>query len=220
MPCSGRNAFFRMPGESAGRTVRRVDIDSGYRLLQSACHRMDVTMMPYNRATSLLAFGWAAAVCGLAAAQSPAPAPVVRRDVPYATPTIDMETIFRDVAKSLGWVHRHIGEHGGDPARILVMGHCPPRATACPKTGSDLGKWLSETTVFLGLRHDSRILPGGSEFPRPARRHAIFRGPPLGAGSFVLAFDMGFAVRVDVHMERHWMAANGAVLDVVLVCSG
>ncbi|MFM9965525.1 MAG: alpha/beta hydrolase [Planctomycetaceae bacterium] len=34
-----------------------------------------------------------------------------------------METIIRDVAKSLGWVHKHIAEHGGDPKRILVMGH-------------------------------------------------------------------------------------------------
>ena len=38
-------------------------------------------------------------------------------------PDVDMETIIRDVAKSLGWVHRHIAEHGGDPKRILVMGH-------------------------------------------------------------------------------------------------
>jgi arylformamidase len=140
-------------------------------------------MSSLNRASSLLALGWVAAVCGLAAAQSPAPAPEVRRDVPYATPpldrqmldihappaakdlpvifyihgggwqhgdksevaekpkaftdrgflfvstnyrllpTVDMETIFRDVATSLGWVHRHIGEHGGDPGRIFVMGH-------------------------------------------------------------------------------------------------
>ena len=38
-------------------------------------------------------------------------------------PDVDMETIIRDVAKSLGWVHRHIAGHGGDPKRILVMGH-------------------------------------------------------------------------------------------------
>jgi acetyl esterase/lipase len=38
-------------------------------------------------------------------------------------PNVEMETIFRDVAKSLGWVHKHIAAHGGDPQRILVMGH-------------------------------------------------------------------------------------------------
>lgn len=38
-------------------------------------------------------------------------------------PEVDMETIIRDVAKSLGWVHKHIAERGGDPKRIFVMGH-------------------------------------------------------------------------------------------------
>ncbi len=38
-------------------------------------------------------------------------------------PGVEMETIFRDIAKSMHWVHNHIAEHGGDPNRILVMGH-------------------------------------------------------------------------------------------------
>jgi arylformamidase len=38
-------------------------------------------------------------------------------------PAVDMGTIVHDVAKSLGWVHRHIAEHGGDAQRIFVMGH-------------------------------------------------------------------------------------------------
>lgn len=38
-------------------------------------------------------------------------------------PNVDMDTIIRDVAKAAGWVHRHIGEYGGDPNQMLVMGH-------------------------------------------------------------------------------------------------
>ena len=38
-------------------------------------------------------------------------------------PNVEMQTIFRDIAKSIRWVHDHIGEHGGDPKRMLVMGH-------------------------------------------------------------------------------------------------
>ncbi len=38
-------------------------------------------------------------------------------------PKVDMGTIIRDVAKSIRWVHDHIAEHGGDPNRLLVMGH-------------------------------------------------------------------------------------------------
>jgi arylformamidase len=38
-------------------------------------------------------------------------------------PKVEMETIFRDVAKSIGWVHKNISAHGGDPNRLFVMGH-------------------------------------------------------------------------------------------------
>ena len=38
-------------------------------------------------------------------------------------PKVDMEAIVRDVAKSIHWVHDHIAEFGGDPDRLLVMGH-------------------------------------------------------------------------------------------------
>jgi acetyl esterase/lipase len=38
-------------------------------------------------------------------------------------PDVDMETIVRDVAHSIRWVHDHVAEYGGDPNRLLVMGH-------------------------------------------------------------------------------------------------
>ena len=38
-------------------------------------------------------------------------------------PGVDMGTIVRDVASALGWVHRNIATHGGDPTRLFVMGH-------------------------------------------------------------------------------------------------
>jgi acetyl esterase/lipase len=38
-------------------------------------------------------------------------------------PQVDMDTIIRDIAASIHWVHAHIAEYGGDPDRILVMGH-------------------------------------------------------------------------------------------------
>jgi acetyl esterase/lipase len=38
-------------------------------------------------------------------------------------PNVDMATIVRDVAKSIRWVHGHIAEYGGDPKRLLIMGH-------------------------------------------------------------------------------------------------
>jgi arylformamidase len=38
-------------------------------------------------------------------------------------PSVDMSTLIRDVARSIRWVHDHIAEHGGDPNRLLIMGH-------------------------------------------------------------------------------------------------
>jgi len=38
-------------------------------------------------------------------------------------PSVDMATIVRDVAKSVRWVHDHIADYGGDPKRLVIMGH-------------------------------------------------------------------------------------------------
>ncbi len=38
-------------------------------------------------------------------------------------PNVEMLSIFQDVSKSLGWVHKNIAKHGGDPSRIIVGGH-------------------------------------------------------------------------------------------------
>jgi acetyl esterase/lipase len=38
-------------------------------------------------------------------------------------PDVEMGAIVRDVAKAVGWVHKNIARHGGDPTRIFVMGH-------------------------------------------------------------------------------------------------
>jgi arylformamidase len=38
-------------------------------------------------------------------------------------PSVDMATIVRDIAKSVCWVHDHIASYGGDPNRLIIMGH-------------------------------------------------------------------------------------------------
>jgi len=38
-------------------------------------------------------------------------------------PTVSMEILMEDIARSLAWVHRHIAEHGGNPKHIIVGGH-------------------------------------------------------------------------------------------------
>lgn len=38
-------------------------------------------------------------------------------------PHVEMGELIRDVAKAVGWTHKHVAEHGGDPAKLFVMGH-------------------------------------------------------------------------------------------------
>ncbi|MFN7843058.1 MAG: alpha/beta hydrolase [Pirellula sp.] len=38
-------------------------------------------------------------------------------------PDVEMDAIVNDVAESIGWVHHNIAEYGGDPSRLLIMGH-------------------------------------------------------------------------------------------------
>src|SRR3954451_10718803 len=38
-------------------------------------------------------------------------------------PHVDMGTIVRDIARSIRWIHDHVAEYGGDPRRLLIMGH-------------------------------------------------------------------------------------------------
>lgn len=38
-------------------------------------------------------------------------------------PKVVMGDLIHDVAKSVGWVHAHAAEYGGDPHRLFIMGH-------------------------------------------------------------------------------------------------
>lgn len=38
-------------------------------------------------------------------------------------PSVEMDAITKDVGSALGWVHKNIAKYGGDPSRLLVMGH-------------------------------------------------------------------------------------------------
>ena len=70
--------------------------------------------------------GWAA---GSKAAVDHKPAVFVEKGFVFVAmnyrfvPAVTMDEIVRDVARSVGWVHRNIADHGGDPRRLLLMGH-------------------------------------------------------------------------------------------------
>jgi arylformamidase len=64
-------------------------------------------------------------------------------------PDVDMATIVRDIAKSIHWVHDHIGEHGGDPERLFVMGHSAGAQLAALVSIDD--RYLKAEGLSLGI---------------------------------------------------------------------
>jgi arylformamidase len=64
-------------------------------------------------------------------------------------PGVDMATIVRDVARSIHWVHDHIAEYGGDPKRLLVMGHSAGAQLAALICTDD--RYLKEEGLSLSI---------------------------------------------------------------------
>ena len=64
-------------------------------------------------------------------------------------PNVDMETIVRDVAKSVHWIYDHIADHGGDPKRIFVMGHSAGAQLAALICTDD--RYLKAEGISLGI---------------------------------------------------------------------
>jgi arylformamidase len=64
-------------------------------------------------------------------------------------PNVEMGVIIRDIAKSIRWVHDHIAEHGGDPQRLLVMGHSAGAQLAALVCTD--GRYLKAEGLSLGI---------------------------------------------------------------------
>jgi acetyl esterase/lipase len=64
-------------------------------------------------------------------------------------PNVVMGDIIRDVAKSIRWVHDHIAEYGGDPERLLVMGHSAGAQLAAIVCVDE--RYLKENGLSLGI---------------------------------------------------------------------
>ncbi|MBM3997233.1 MAG: alpha/beta hydrolase [Planctomycetes bacterium] len=64
-------------------------------------------------------------------------------------PKVDMETLTRDVAKAIRWVHEHIAEHGGDPKRLLIMGHSAGAQLAALICTDE--RWLKEEGLSFAI---------------------------------------------------------------------
>ena len=64
-------------------------------------------------------------------------------------PSVDMGTLFRDVAKAFSWMEQHIAEYGGDPKRVLVGGHSAGAQLAAIICTDD--RYLKENGNLFGV---------------------------------------------------------------------
>ncbi len=64
-------------------------------------------------------------------------------------PDVDMATLTRDVARSVRWVHDHVAEFGGDPQRLIVMGHSAGAQLAALLCTDD--RYLKEEGLSLAI---------------------------------------------------------------------
>ncbi len=67
-------------------------------------------------------------------------------------PDVEMQTIVNDVAESIGWVHQNISDHGGDPSRLLIMGH-----SAAPSSPLSFAPITAIWNVSPSLCHPSNF---------------------------------------------------------------
>ena len=104
--------------------------------------------------------------------------PINYRFVPHVT----MDTIVRDVAKSVGWVHANISRYGGDPNRVFLMGH---------SAGAQLAALLCTDTRYIEAQGVPRssikgcVPVDGDTYDVPlqvatstARRNSLKQPPP------------------------------------------
>ena len=119
--------WFAMPGRAAEPKVHR---DLAYAEPKDAKQTLDVYAPGVGKALPVVVWihggGWQA---GDKKEVDEKPQAFVDKGFVFVSvnyrllPSVDMATIVRDVAKSIRWVHDHIGEYGGDPKRLFIMGH-------------------------------------------------------------------------------------------------
>jgi arylformamidase len=126
-------------------------------------------------------------------------------------PQVEMEVIIRDVAKSLGWVHKNISGYGGDPKRIFVMGHSAGAQLAALLCTDD--RYLkSEGVAFDNLR--GCVPLDGDTYDLPAiimtaESCQTFHGLPLPAYGHRAKFGNDPKKHIDFSVVTHVAKGKG-----------
>ncbi len=137
-------------------------------------------------------------------------------------PTVEMEAIIGDVAKAFRWVHANIARHGGDPSRILVMGHSSGAQLAALLC-TDERHLKAEGVSFAGIR--GCVPVDGDTFDIPAiievaETRARVHGLPLPKYGHRLKFGNDPAKHRDFSAVTHVAQGRGIPPFLILHVAG
>lgn len=137
-------------------------------------------------------------------------------------PQVEMEVLVRDVAKALGWVHREIARHGGDPGRIFVMGHSAGAQLAALLC-TDERYLAAEGVPFTALA--GCVPVDGDTFDLPpiiatAEHRAMVYGQPLPTFGHRQKFGNDPRKHVDFSAVTHVRAGKGIPPFLILHVAG
>jgi acetyl esterase/lipase len=87
-------------------------------------------------------------------------------------PQVHYEGLLKDSAQAVGWTHAHIGQYGGDPSKLYVMGHSAGAYNAAmlaldPKWLGAAGMSPSMVKGWIGLAGPYDFLPIEEEDVKP-----------------------------------------------------
>lgn len=137
-------------------------------------------------------------------------------------PEVEMGVLIGDVAKSLGWVHQHIAEYGGDPQRIFVMGHSAGAQLAAILCTDD--RYLkAEGVPFSALR--GCVPVDGDTYDIPAmiltaELRQTFHGLPLPEYGHRVKFGNDPKKHLDFSAVTHVAAGKGIPPFLILHVAG
>jgi acetyl esterase/lipase len=120
------------------------------------------------------------------------------------SPAVRHPAHVQDVARALAWVHDHVATHGGDPGRIVVMGHSAGAHLAALVATDErrLAEQKKEPDILKGV-----ILLDGAGYDLP-RHLGVPSGPAL-RGMFLKAFGDDPAGWKDPSPQLHVAAGKG-----------
>lgn len=137
-------------------------------------------------------------------------------------PTVEMGAIIRDVALAFAWVQANIARYGGDPQRVLVMGHSSGAQLAALLCTD--GRYLQERGLTLAPIKGC-VAVDGDTFDIPAmievaETRARVHGLPLPKYGHRLKFDNDPARHRDFSAVTHVAKGKGIAPFLILHVAG